>query len=286
RLYQEQKRWHDLGELLTTRIDRGGPDIPGLRVRLAEVQEHKLNEAGAAIDQYQLVLAENPASAPALAALERLIMMPEHRLNIAQILEPIYRQQNWWQKLVVILDAQLEFIDEKETRVTMLREIAQLHEERAAEGGKLKLALDALARAWKEDVADEGVYGELERVATKLGAWDVLVATLDAGVEGVYDYDLAARLLARIGRVEEEHRKDRGRAIAAWRRVLEVKDDDRDALDALERLHAAEGQPAALVKVLEQKVELAHEVDERKRLYARVAELYEKELQSRDQAIG
>src|SRR5262249_3697443 len=137
-----------------------------------------------------------------------------------------------------------------------------------------------------EDVADEGVYGELERVATKLGAWDVLVATLDAGVEGVYDYDLAARLLARIGRVEEEHRKDRGRAIAAWRRVLEVKDDDRDALGALARLHAAEGQPAALVKVLEQKVELAHEVDERKRLYARVAELYEKELQSRDQAIG
>ena len=290
RLYQEQKRWADLAELLITRIDRLGTrdaaTASGLRVRLAEVQEHRLGETGSAIDQYQQVLAEDSANAPALAALERLVQVADHRYAIAQILEPIYRKQDWWQKLVVILDAELEFIDDKDQRVSMLREIARIHEARMGQGGKLGLALDALSRAWKEDVSDEDVYGELERVATKLGAWDQLTHALDAGVEGVYDYDLAARLLARIGRIEEEHRADRGRAIAAWRRVLEVKEDDRGALDALERLYAAESQPAQLVKVLEQKVELEPEVTLRKSLYARIAELYDRELLSRDQAIA
>src|SRR5206468_13020882 len=124
----------------------------------------------------------------------------------------------WWQKLVVILDAQLEYVDDKDQRVGMLREVARIHAERSGQGGKIGLALEALARAWKEDVADEAVYAELEEVAARLGAWDQLTQVLDAGVEGIYDYDLAARLLARIGRIEEVQRKDRGRAIGAWRR--------------------------------------------------------------------
>src|SRR5262249_31327722 len=173
-----------------------------------------------------------------------------------------------------------------ETRVGMLRGSARTQGGRPGQGGKMPLALDALARAWKEDVSDEEVYGELERVAVKLSAWDELTATLDAGVEGVYDYDLAARLLARIGRIEEEHRNDRGRAVAAWRRVLEVKEDDRDALDALERLYGAEKQPAPLVKVLEQKVELELDPTLRKQLSSRVAQIYEQDLLQRDQAIS
>src|SRR5262249_13641763 len=164
RLYQEQKRWADLAELLVTRIDRVRDPAASssLRVRLAEVQEHRLTYVNAAIDQYQQVLAESSSNAQALAALERLVNQEQHRFAIAQILEPIYRVHDWWQKLVIILDAQLEFIDEKENRVGMLREIARIHEERTGQGGKMPLALDALARAWKEDVSDEEVYGELE----------------------------------------------------------------------------------------------------------------------------
>ena len=162
-------------------------------MRLAGVLEGRLHEAGSAIDQYAEVLqADGPPHAEALAALERLVLTPEHRHRIAQILEPIYRKQDWWQKLVIILDAQLEYVDDVPQRVGMLREIARLHEGR---GGDMRLALHALARAWREDVSDEEIYDELQRVATALSAWDELTQTLDAGVEGVYDYDLAARLL-------------------------------------------------------------------------------------------
>src|SRR4029079_16197613 len=55
RLYQDGKRWHDLAELLTTRIDRTNDPAAAaaLRVRPAETLEHKIGEVGAAIDQYQ-----------------------------------------------------------------------------------------------------------------------------------------------------------------------------------------------------------------------------------------
>jgi hypothetical protein len=165
--------------------------------------------------------------------LERLVAGQEFRQRIAEILEPIYRQKDVWQKLVVILDAQLEFVEDKPRRVEMLREIARIHETR---GGALDLALGALARAWKEDVSSEEVYADLERLAAKQQQWELLVQTIDDGVEGIYDYDLAARLLGRVGDIEEGKRGRRPAAIAAWNRVLEVKEDDPAALDALARL--------------------------------------------------
>jgi tetratricopeptide (TPR) repeat protein len=284
RLYQASKRWSELGDLLTTRIERAASpeQARALRVRIAEVLETRQGDTRAAIDQYEQVVHTDPANTAALAALERLVQAPDHRQRIAEILEPIYRQKDWWQKLVVILGARLEFIDDKAQRVDMLREVAHIHEQR---GGDLKLALEALSRAWKEDVGAEEVYGELERLAAKMGAWEQLVEVLDSGVEGVYDYDLAARLLGRIGAIEEDKRGRRPAAIAAWNRVLEVKEDDAAALDALVRLYGAEQKYDRLVETLRRKADLISEVLEKKDLLYRVAELEEQALGRRTAAI-
>jgi tetratricopeptide (TPR) repeat protein len=285
RLYQESKRWTDLAELLATRVERaGGPaESAALRVRLAEVLETRLDDTRGAIDQYEQVLQAEPDYTPALVPLERLVAGNEFRQRIAEILEPIYRQKDVWQKLVVILDAQLEFVEDKPRRVEMLREIARIHETR---GGALDLALSALARAWKEDVSSEEVYADLERLAAKQQQWEMLVQTIDDGVEGIYDYDLAARLLGRVGDIEEGKRGRRPAAIAAWNRVLEVKEDDPAALDALARLYAAEEMYAPLVKTLERKADVTEDIDETKQLRYRVAELQERALGQRDAAIA
>src|SRR5204862_2708915 len=103
------------------------------------------------IDAYQEVLGRAPMHAEAVRSLERLIVDHEHTFRIAQILEPIYREQDAWQKLVVIYDAELEFIDDKPKRVELLREIARIHETR---GGDVRLAFGALARAWSEEAAE------------------------------------------------------------------------------------------------------------------------------------
>ena len=59
--------------------------------------------------------------------------------------------QDEWAKLVVIYDAQLDFIDDHDRRGHLLCEIARLHEER---GGSLELAFRALCRAFEEEFGD------------------------------------------------------------------------------------------------------------------------------------
>ena len=277
RLYQQQKLWFELSELLTERIERlDDPDeAVDLRIRLADVMEKRLEDVTGAIDQYELVLAADAGWQSALPPLERLVVDESHRERIAEMLEPVYRANDWWQKLVVILDTQVQYVEDPARRVAMLREIAHLHETR---GGDERLALDALSRAWREDVHDSEVEGELSALAAKLGAWDTLVGTLEQGVEGEYDQDLVISILARVAEIHETKRGDVAAAIAAWRRVLEVRDDDADALRALDRLLDGEEQYEELVAVVEQRAQRAGDEAERLELLHRVAALYEEAL--------
>lgn len=285
RLYEDQALWFELAELFQTRIERTqDPElVVDYRIRLAEVMESKLDDTFSAIDQYEQVLRSSVGWREALAPLERLVVNEEHRERIADLLEPVYRANDWWQKLVVILDAQVEYIEEPARRIEILREIAQLHESR---GGDPHLALSALSRAWLEDVRNSEVYDELSALAAKLNAWDTLVETMQKGVAEEYDYDLVASVQTRVAEIHEHHRDDNESAIAAWRRVLEVKDDDAAALSALDRLLAVEGRFAELVGVVQKIADLADGPGIRKVMLHRIAALYEDELAQPESAIA
>ena len=144
RLYRVRAQWHDLGDLYEARLARAlarMPEIADLRLKLAgDVVETQLKDLPRAIDQHELVISEGRGWERAVAALERLVVHEEHRERIALLLEPVYRDQDWWQKLVVILDAKLAFVHDPHEQVHTLHEIALIHEQR---GGALDLALTA-----------------------------------------------------------------------------------------------------------------------------------------------
>ncbi|GAB4566919.1 MAG: hypothetical protein Tsb0020_19040 [Haliangiales bacterium] len=287
RLYQSESLWFELSELLSERIAQAEArgDVDGaveLRMRLAENMAKRLEDTVGAIEQYALVLAADSGWKRALEPLERLVVNPDYQARIAEMLEPVYRANDWWQKLVVILDTQVGYVDDPLRRVEMLREIAELHETR---GGDENLALGALSRAWREDVRNAEVEAELTALAAKLGAWDSLVETLVAGVADEYDTELLASVWARVAGIHEQRRGDSGRAIAAWRKVLEVRDDDAAALDALSRLLAASGHFEELVPVVEKRAMLAEDDGLRRELLHQIASIYEAELRRRPEAI-
>ena len=284
RLYQTQKQWSELGELMSARIDRAeAPEEQvEMRVRLADLLENRMNDPDGAIDQYEKVLSEH-RDQRSLAALERLVVLERHKERIAGILEPIYRANDWWRKLVVILAAQLEYKDDPRDKVTTLREIAELHEKR---GGDLGLALNALSRAWLEDTGDDEVYHSLLALSTQLDAWDQLVATLDQGIANEYDTERVVSILHRIAGIHEVHREDRPSAIATLRRLLEQREEDAEALAALDRLLEAEGRHAELVEVVSRRADLAVDLGIRHVLLERVAMLYEQALARPREAIA
>ena len=274
RLYTETERWQDLTELLNRQCDfvEGEDEIVEIKHRVGAIYEMELEDLGTSVDYYEEVLARNSNHSEAIAALERLVMDRDQRFRISQILEQIYKDQDEWAKLVVIYDAQLEFIEQKDRRVTLLREIAQLHEER---GGSLELAFKALCRAFEEEFGDPDLLEGIERLASRLNNWPELVNVLSAGVAEVFEMDLQARIHAKIATLQEERLGDRAAAVDSWRKVLEARDTDDRAINALIRLLEALDRNEELIEVLQRKSELSTDVDEQKSTFLRIAEIYE-----------
>jgi tetratricopeptide (TPR) repeat protein len=284
RLYTETERWHDLCDLLIrqTEMKEDPAEILEIRYRLGTICELRMQDLPAAIDYYEEVLKQEPDNPLAVAALERLILDKDQRFRIAQILEPIYKTQDEWAKLVVIYDAQLDFIDDPDRRGHMLREIARLHEER---GGSLDLAFRALCRAFEEEFGDEELLEQIKQLAAKLNNWPEVVAVLQKGVERVYDNDLLARIHAEIATLLEQRLGDQSGAVDAWRQVLGAREDHREAMDELVRLLAVLERHEELVESLQRKAELSRDIDEQKQTYYRVADILETMLESPERAI-
>ncbi|HEX7837173.1 MAG TPA: hypothetical protein VF469_06895, partial [Kofleriaceae bacterium] len=284
RLYRARGDWNDLVALLESRLARSRQpaETAELRLKLADAHETALADVPAALDQYEQVIAEGLRWEAAVGALERLVVHEDHRERIAELLEPVYRAQDWWQKLVVILDAKLDYVRDPAEQVRTLHEIARIHEDR---GGALDLALQALARAWRIDVADEDSLERLLVLAGKLAAWDEVVTTLADGAEAASSADLAAALWARAAEIHEQRRGDLARAVAAWRKVDHVRPDDLVVLAALDRLLALEGRVAELVEIVARRAELTDDAGVRLVLLHRVAALYEEVLDDRPAAV-
>ena len=284
RLYRARQQWRDLVDLFEARLSRSQQPVETaeLRLRLAELLENEIQDLPAAIDQHEHVIAEGAAWDRAVSSLERLVVHEEHRERIAELLEPVYREQDWWQKLVVILDAKLDYVRDPIEQITTLHEIARIHEER---GGALDLALASLARAWRIDVSDDDSLLRLLQLAAKLGAWDDAVRTLEEGASAAPHGDLAGALWARAAEIHETQRGDNKAAIRAWRKVEQARTDDPVALAALDRLLALEGRVQELVKVVERRAELSEDTGVRLVLLHRVAALYDEVLQDAPSAI-
>ena len=284
RLYRGRKQWHDLVDLLESRLGRAQApqETAELRLRLADVLENEVADISAALDQYAQIIGDGTGWQKAVSSLERLVVHDEHRERVIELLEPVYREQDWWQKLVVVLDAKLDYIRDPGEQVNALHEIAAIHEDR---GGALDLALAALARAWSIDVADDGALTKLLSLAGKLDAWDETVRTVEDGAASAGGGELAATLWARAAEIHEGQRNDVPRSILAWKKVDEARPDDLIALAALDRLLALEGRVDELVKVVERRADLTDDAGVRLVLLHRVAALYEEVLEDRPHAI-
>ena len=120
-----------------------------IALRLADVLEKRVDDLSGAIDRYAEILERTPGHRDATAALERMLENPDHRYRVAVILEPIYRKAGDWQKLVAVLDAQLDTVEDRDDRVKILGEMAQIYQRLA----RIDLAFGCRSRAWLADVA-------------------------------------------------------------------------------------------------------------------------------------
>ena len=287
RLYLGGKHWRELADNLTRQLqltDEKAETI-GLLVRLAALRERELGEVAAAVDTYRQVLDLDRDNDESLRALERLVSLPDHELQVATILEPIYKGRDEWQKLVATYEILVRHSMDPARKIELLHQIGDLYE-MASEDSEAFRTYD---RALREEPGLKETQTRLERLARTLDRWKDLVSLYDSVTEQVAkssgDVELQTQLLTRVAQIEETQLGDNDAAAAAYHRVLKVAPHQLDAANALEAIYLRTDAYTKLVDVVLAKVDIVPGTDEKKELLFKAAQIYEEVLENADRAI-
>jgi tetratricopeptide (TPR) repeat protein len=288
RLYQAKGDWRDLADNLQQQLSltKDPGETITLLARLGLLREQRLGEMGGAVETYRKILAQEPEHAETLAALERILPDPkarEHELEVAQLLEPVYKIRGDWPRLIGVFEIEAKHAVDPEAKITLLRLIADGHEVGLDDPVR---AYEALGRALKEDPLNADVQSTIERLARALGQLPDLVGRYGKLVGGVADPELKNALYHRIALICEAELGDDAQAAAAYTAALDVSPRDLKAANALEQLYLRGSDYPNLVTLLMRKAEIVDGVDEKKGLYYKAAQIYEEVLEDVEAAIG
>lgn len=287
-LFTRQKMWSDLAENLESQLSLATDDDAqiALMLRLAALRETEMAQVDQAIEGYRSVLERDVSNAQALSSLERLGREPAHELVIADLLEPLYRQIGDYQKLIGAHEVQVRRADDASRRVDLLHQIAQLHEDAAAD---LNSAFATLARALEEDASNEQTVTQIDRVARATNRFPDLATVyqrLGSKLQEDAQADLSSSLIMMSARVYEADIGDVDTAISLYRRVLEIDPVSLAAAESLERLFRQSERYQDLSLILQRKAEILDEPAAQKDALFQAAAIEEDVIELPEAAIA
>src|SRR6188768_199509 len=201
-LYQKTRSWEPYAEVLRRRIELEGDEnvLVDLKFRLAETELEYLGDEAGALANYREILLLNADHEGARLALEGLLKSESLSAEAAAILETIYETRGDWEQLIGALEILAGSDAQSDRRVFLLRKIAATS---ANQLGSLDRALDAQARALKEDPAQGDTLLELEQLAEQAGAWDKLRVIYNDVAGSLDEPALARQYWMRLAAIEE-----------------------------------------------------------------------------------
>lgn len=270
RLYRREQLWDDLlGNLqLQASAAEEKEERVKLRTAIGDLYATQLENPSDALDQYRLVLQEDPSADHAIGAVRSIGETREElRLDAAEVLEPVLREANRHEELVSVLELRLRAQTEAADRAKTLRAIARVEDE----GRSRPIhAEEALLRALEDTPDDVSLHEEIERLADRNG-YDRYADALAARAGAIFDATIAKDLYLRLGRIAEEKLKNDRRSVEAYAKAVEHAGDTPELLEALDRLYARLGEMKSLADVLERRVTVVTNEREQADLFHRLA---------------
>ncbi len=271
-LYTRTEAWLDLHDILRSRIDGAASDDDrvSLLVRLAELQETRLDMPTDAVITYADVIAIDFVQPDAVGALERLFAEPDYAGIIAPILEATYQATGRWDGLVAVYTEMERAAETTDEKVDLQFKIAGLYE---GPGQSPAQAYQHLGEAYRYDPARETTVKELIRLADVLGDQRGLTVLLAEKVELIADETRRRETQRVIAQTLADKVGDAPKAIEAYRAVLDLAPGDVQATDALITLYRKTEQYPQLVDMLRQRAGLENDVKRKKALLAEAGEI-------------
>ena len=289
-LYQASGNWEELRAILEREADLAMDpnEVISYRYRIADLWDHKLGDPMRAVDGYRDILGVIPDHQPTLEALEKMIADGKEPNQAALTLEPIYRQYGEFERLVHVLEVQVQHEEDPMSRAELLHQIAQLQEvqlERTQE------AFGAYARALPNDFAAGGANADtllnLERLADELGAWPQVTQLYDQEIEKLKEVapDQLIDMALRVAQIYFVQVGDVDASIQRYRLVLEVDEAHAQAIEALDQLYEQTERWPDLAEILAKEAQLAASPDDVLGFQFRLGQVYQHYLNRVDDAI-
>ena len=142
--------------------------------------------------------------------------------------------------------------------------------------------------AWRAALASrpdhEDAFIALERLLDDAGRTSELCETLEKHAEIVVEAPRREALIRRVAALYETPLADLAKAITAWRSVLDLDQENAEALDSLIRLYAATANWQSLVETLQRKIDCSKDLRLLRALHFQAAELLDEKLGERSDA--
>ncbi|MBM4353778.1 MAG: tetratricopeptide repeat protein, partial [Deltaproteobacteria bacterium] len=243
-------------------------------MKIASVYSERLTDVHQAVETYRKALLRFPSEGATLDELERIVLTFEEKREAYSVLRPLLEERADWERLLVIMEAYKASLDDPESRLQVILEMAGIAEERLV---AMERAFDLAAQALALAPGREGVMDLLERVARKAGmleqAVDAYASIAGAGDGGPE----AVAMLMRKARILKDELQDFERAVKEYQGLAELG-VDRRVLEALDELYSLLERWSDLAGVLREEFELAVSLDEKLLFLFRLADVFEERL--------
>ena len=284
-LLEQQRAWPDLAAALAQDAELAPEDEqPLVLARLGNVYLQRTRETDAAIDAFKRALDLDAAEKTSRSTLEKLLLVADHRLAAASVLEPIYRGEKNAAGLLRVLDIRATSSPEVKDRLAALEEAA-----RVAEDVSRDKVVEIVARGLAEAVEHgEPIHEWLVRFEeTSLDADANRRAALLSKALG--ERAVASEEILGLAVLVGDTRYAAGDvagALEAFRRALAFEPSSTDLIARVDQLLQEQGNPEERVALYRASLERGTEPARRRQLLHNIGSIERYELMNPRAAIG
>ncbi|MFO0678456.1 MAG: hypothetical protein U0169_18105 [Polyangiaceae bacterium] len=278
-LHRKAGEWQDVADVIEQHLALAtGTERATLLAELGDVRRTHLTATENALDAYRQALAIEASHGPSRAALEGLFEDADFRREAASILLPLYEAAGEHERVLAALDVEISMADVTREKLAALAKAAHV-----AEGslGDVARAFRYVARAVEASGSEPtfaATLDEARRLSDRAGTPADFVALVEHVQTDVSDDAVRADATRMAADIARDRLSDPKRARALYEKTLELRPDDRSALESLDAILVAEGDWSALHGILARRVDLAPGDDAKRALLHRRAEVEEVRL--------
>jgi tetratricopeptide (TPR) repeat protein len=219
----------------------------------------------------------------AVKDLEAVLQVAKDDRRAAVELIALYRGLSDWRRLPAVYDIAIAKTDAGAERRRLLIEAAEVYERHLSNA---EAAFFAYIEAFKEDLLDDSLREELERLAGPSHNWDTYVAVLEMAAPILPDEARKVATWLRVGQIHYEQLRETEPALAAFRHALDLEGDNRVAIAALEAIYREQGDFENLAGILRLRLDLERRREERLHVRFDLAAILYAKLRRVEEAIG